>query len=44
MHALKGALFLILLTDGGYTLKEFQCIDFKSETDDSSVKPRVHVQ
>ena len=44
MHALKGTLLLILLTDGRYILKAFQCMDFKSETDDGSVKPRGHEQ
>lgn len=28
MHALKATLYLILLTDGRYILKEFQCMDF----------------
>ena len=34
---------MILLTDGSYLLKEFQCMDFKSQTDDGSVKSGVSV-
>lgn len=34
---------MVLLTDGSYILKDFQCMDFKSETYDGSVKSRVHV-
>lgn len=40
----KACCFCILLTDGRYILKEFQRMDFKSETDDGSAKPRVQVQ